>query len=285
VLLMVFDREIRDKIAVFKCMESVEKDNCEGAIRELAEFLDSDDSLDCKGLVVDLGGGYKVGEKFLHEIMPIVNLLRAQQKRIFIINASEKVESFIAFRGMDTAIKVLPDFTSVVNFIDPAASLKVPKRIDVEFINAFIEATIKTLTIQCGLKNVTPGKPAVVEKNIDGFVSGVVAIIGLRSAKFKGAIAVCFPEPVFLSIMSKMLAEEFKELTKELEDGAGEIVNIIFGQAKAVLSEKGYSIERAIPTVVSGKDVARMRFTPSPSILVPFETEVGKFWIEIGRGR
>jgi hypothetical protein len=48
--------------------------------------------------------------------------------------------------------------------------------------------------------------------------------------------------------MGKMLGEEFKAITQDLQTGAAELLNIIFGSAKVVLNEQGYAIQKAIPT-------------------------------------
>ena len=79
-----------------------------------------------------------------------------------------------------------------------------------------------------------------------------------------------------------MLGEEFKEINKDLEDGAGEILNIIFGHAKTVLNSKNYGIEKAIPTVIRGHGILVKHVTQVASIVVPFETDVGSFHMEIG---
>jgi chemotaxis protein CheX len=108
-------------------------------------------------------------------------------------------------------------------------------------------------------------------------------VIGLTSNNFTGSVAVCFPKQVFLTIMERMLGERHDSITRELEDGASELLNIIFGQAKRVLNEQGFSIEKAIPTIVRGTDLNVHHLTPNPTIIVPFQTDVGSFYIEIAK--
>ena len=50
-----------------------------------------------------------------------------------------------------------------------------------------------------------------------------------------------------------MLEEDVGEVDIDNQDGAAEIINIIFGTTKAVLNQRGYSLERAIPSVKRGK--------------------------------
>ncbi len=152
-------------------------------------------------------------------------------------------------------------------------------KIDVNFINPFIEGTIETLKVQCSF---TPkaSRPFLKGKGPE-IITDIAAVIGLTSPAFNGSVAVCFPKNIFLNIMERMLGEKYEEIGEELEDGACELLNIIFGQAKRNLNEKGYQIEKAIPTIVRGSGVAIKHLSEGPTVVIPFETEIGIFHIEI----
>lgn len=152
-------------------------------------------------------------------------------------------------------------------------------KIDVNFINPFITGAVETLKIQCSI-TATSGKPYVKDAN-NKVKTDIAAIIGLTSKAFNGSVAICFTESVFLFIMEKMLGSKYTAITKELEDGASELLNIIFGHAKRVLNQQGYGIDKAIPTIVRGSDLNVTHLTPSPTIALPFTTEKGVFLIEI----
>jgi chemotaxis protein CheX len=153
-------------------------------------------------------------------------------------------------------------------------------RFDVNFINPFIEGTIETLKIQCGFVTINAGKPYSKGQGPQPS-SDLAAVIGLTSTAFNGSVAICFPEEVFLAIMEKMLGEKYTTITQDVEDGASELLNIIFGQAKKSLNALGYAIDRAVPTIVRGESLNVFHLTRSPTIMLPFESEVGAFHIEI----
>ena len=147
----------------------------------------------------------------------------------------------------------------------------------VDFVNPFLEAA-KSVIETMAFTPVTPGKPAVKQDNLTwGIVSGV---IGLASAKLKGNMVLSFDEGAILGIVSKMLGEEFQSIGPDVVDAVGELTNMISGNAKKALSEKGFVFDMAIPVMIIGKDVAIGQFTKGPIITVPFETEKGKFVIE-----
>jgi len=151
--------------------------------------------------------------------------------------------------------------------------------IDVEFINPFIDAALKTMEIQCSL-SARAGKPFIKGK-INQERIDIAAVIALTSPAFSGSVAICFPKPVFLGLMTRMLGETCSEITSDVQDGASEILNITFGQAKIILNEKGYGLEKAIPTIVVGDNISVKHMTRTATIVLPFESDLGTFYIEI----
>ena len=151
--------------------------------------------------------------------------------------------------------------------------------IDINFVNPFLHATLNTLKVQASIE-ATPGKPYLKKDDItmSGDVSGVIGIV---SETFNGSVVISFPESTFLKVMSGMLGEEITTLSKDILDGAGEITNMIFGQAKVTLNDRGYGIKMALPTVVSGKGHTLSALSKGPIVVVPFTSPVGNFFVEI----
>ena len=152
-------------------------------------------------------------------------------------------------------------------------------KLDVNFINPFIEGAIQTLKLQCSFPT-TAGKPFLKGSGPEIKID-IAAVIGLTSKAFNGSVAICFPQKIFLTIMEKMLGEKYTVITAELEDGASELLNIIFGHAKKELNTKGYAIEKAIPTIIRGSDMSVKHLTSSPTLVLPFDSEAGTFHIEV----
>jgi chemotaxis protein CheX len=151
--------------------------------------------------------------------------------------------------------------------------------LNTDFIHPFLNATVHILNVQANLP-AEAGK-AYLKKQADRLIGDVSGIISVISDKFNGSVVISFPEPTFLKVMSNMLGEEYSEISPEIVDGAGEILNMIFGQAKIVLNEKGYGIKTAIPSVVTGRDVNVSTMTKGPVVVVPFQSQAGEFFVEI----
>lgn len=154
-------------------------------------------------------------------------------------------------------------------------------KFDMNLIKAFVEGTVDTMRVQCSLE-AQVGKPYKVGEGKDHPKDiEIVGIIGLTSKTFNGSIALCFPEKTFLGVMSGMLGDPVTEINQDIQDGAGELLNIIFGFTKRVLNKKGHEIEMAIPSVVRGKDIEVQQHSKIPPVIVPFTSPSGEFFIKI----
>ena len=148
----------------------------------------------------------------------------------------------------------------------------------VQFINPFLESILNVLKTMAMLE-ARPGKPAVKTSEIaKGDVTG---LMGMTGEQAKGTLAITFTEPVILEITKRMLGEEMTRIDDTVTDMVGEITNMVTGGAKRILSEQGYRFDRAIPSVVCGKDHIIRHKSKAPIIIVPFNTQAGNFFIEI----
>ena len=154
-------------------------------------------------------------------------------------------------------------------------------KLDAAFIQPFLDGTITTLKVQCQM-DATMTKPYIKgageEKPGDVDIAGM---LGITSDQFKGSMSLCFPEKTFLAIMGNMLGETYTAITPDVEDGAGELINIIFGYAKRVLNERGCTIQKALPSIVKGKSITVHHLSRGPIMILPFVTNNGPFHIEI----
>lgn len=147
----------------------------------------------------------------------------------------------------------------------------------VEYINPFLRATQNVLKTMAFTDTVA-GKPYVKKNHIaGGDISGIIGVTG----DTQGSLSISFSAPAILSIVSKMFGEPATEINPEIEDAVGEITNMISGDARRELDEKGLSLKSATPSVVSGKDHSIKHMASGPTIAIPFSTQAGHFVVEV----
>ena len=147
-----------------------------------------------------------------------------------------------------------------------------------EFINPFLHSIVEVLSTMAQME-VRPGKPRLKQGEVSsGDVSG---LIGLTGSRAKGSLAISFTEPAILEITRRMVGEEVTSIDGTVRDMVGEITNMVTGGAKRRFSEQGYDFDLAIPGVVAGKNHVISHKTDGTTIVVPFATDQGDFFVEI----
>lgn len=145
-----------------------------------------------------------------------------------------------------------------------------------DFITCFLKATVKVLDVQAGIK-VRPLE-AVLRAPRSPYAGDVTGYIAISSSGYTGSFLICFPEATYLNVMGKMLGETYTAITQEILDGTAELTNMIFGQAKISLNERGHGIEMALPQITQSVPTFRGR-----SLIVPFKSDFGDFFVEFAR--
>ena len=183
---------------------------------------------------------------WIRHLMSIVTFAKTKGRQVRFIHVPEKIRFFFIEQGVGPSLICVPSLPLALK----AMGVQSQRRLDVNFINPFLTSASEVIAMQTQ-SIVTPGAPFLKgpKESFGGDISGV---IGLVSDHFNGTVIISFPEQTYCKIISKMLGEEFKELSPDIQDGAAEITNMIFGKAKVILNEKGYGIQMAIPTVISG---------------------------------
>ena len=147
---------------------------------------------------------------------------------------------------------------------------------DVKYINPFIESTYNVLETMAKTK-AEGGNPYLKnDRKAKGDVSAIISLTG----DVLGTMSISFEEKCILTIVSNLFNEKV-EMNDEIKDAVGEIGNMISGQARQRLEERGRSLKAAIPTVIMGKNHSITRVTTAPVIAIPFSTDSGEFTIEV----
>lgn len=148
---------------------------------------------------------------------------------------------------------------------------------DVNNINPALSSVVNVLTT---MANITPtiGKPSIKkdERSL-GVVTGLIDLVGKETT---GSLAISFTKPVALEIAQNMLRLETDVVDDMVQDLVGEIANMVAGGAKAIYDEQGINFELTLPTVLVGENHKIVHSFKGTTILLPFSTNAGEFYIE-----
>ncbi|MBP5234007.1 MAG: chemotaxis protein CheX [Planctomycetes bacterium] len=193
-------------------------------------------------------------------------------------------ETFGAMKAGATALATKPLdppelIRTVADALKNAAPAQGRPKVNAEFINPFIDACRNVFATMCGLEITRKRLFLKEDASMLGEVSGVMGLSGTAS----GSVVISFSKKLACFMVAKMLGEpESEELTADVKDGVGEIINMISGQAKSMLTKTRYHFNIAIPTVVSGgsgHEITHKRGTPN--IVVVFEAMGEEFALQV----
>lgn len=226
--------------------------------------------------VLDLTGVLNIGREFYQALILLKTNLKRDQKIIYSINLSPTLLKQVKVDGVEQAFNPVKSIEEI--FAQEKAASPQAGALNVAFINPFLTAAQKTLEVQCKtkVKILAPFLKKEQTPNV-----AIVGVLSLISNGFSGSIVLCFPQAVFLKIYENMFGEKHASITAELEDAAGELLNIIYGMAKIELNSKGYNFQKALPTVMAGEKLKIRQSGAMPAVVIPIETDAGPFHIEI----
>ncbi|NOY13201.1 MAG: chemotaxis protein CheX [Deltaproteobacteria bacterium] len=108
----------------------------------------------------------------------------------------------------------------------------------------------------------------------------VSAMIGL-SGDFSSMLGIHCPGKIGMAITGEMLGMEVKEVDADVKDTLGEIANMVAGGVKEAFAAEDINLELSIPTTVTGKSYTVSSPTRSNRVIIPFDLEQGRFFVEI----
>ncbi len=147
----------------------------------------------------------------------------------------------------------------------------------VDYINPFIEATVNTFATMCSTE-VTRDRISLKGEGSEMY--GITGIIGL-SGEASGSVVLNLPAQAAINVVSSFVGEAYDDINADVVDGVGELINIIAGDSKNRLSEKGYTFNLSLPKIVVGRNYVTSQSRSTPCIVLSFLSELGKFTIEV----
>lgn len=145
--------------------------------------------------------------------------------------------------------------------------------LDAKIIESAKEIFSTMIMMEISVADGTNGKSHSLENSI----SGIIGLAGMR----KGVLAIHLPNAVALAITGSFLGMEVNEINEDVEDAVGELANMLGGNIKTILSEKGRDIELSMPSTICGRQYDFQSTKEAERYLIPFICEAGRFSVEL----
>lgn len=225
---------------------------------------------------LDFSSVLLVGRDFYRTIIQFKSVIKPDGKVICLLNCPDSVMKILKADGVDSVFNPIASLDEIS--VERQQAQSKMSDLDAELVKIFLKATKMTFEVQCH----TPLqllKPYLKKEEVPG--TSIVAVMPLISNGWSGNFSLCLSTPVFLKVYENMFGEKNTSINAEMEDAAGEFVNIIYGAAKTELNPKGHNFQPALPKVLFGENLKLRRSGTKPAVIVPFGTDAGQFHIEV----
>ncbi len=149
-----------------------------------------------------------------------------------------------------------------------------------EVVQAFIDATAFVFSSMAQI-TVTPGKPYI--KNTHASIYELTGIVSAQTeSEKKGSIALSMSREAAENVAVAMLGDCIEDMDEDAKSTVGEFINILSGDARRRMSEKGLIYSGSTPTMIYGlnQDVLHETAATVPIIVIPFTLPVGECVVE-----
>ena len=145
-------------------------------------------------------------------------------------------------------------------------------------INPVLETMVSVLSTMANLQP-SIGKLRLKQNEIAlGEVTGIMSMV---SPKVRASLAITFTRPAILDLVKRMLGEELSEVDDTARDMAGEMTNMVVGGAKNLYAAQGYDFDMSTPSILVGENHTVHHAYPGKTIVMPFNSDSGEFFVEI----
>jgi chemotaxis protein CheX len=111
-----------------------------------------------------------------------------------------------------------------------------------------------------------------------GSISGVIGLAGT----YRGLLGIHLPQEVAMAITSSFLGMEVTEIDEDVEDAVGELANMLGGNIKSILSEKGRDIDLSLPSIIKGAEYDfQQTQKDAERYVIPMRCDAGEFCIDL----
>ena len=127
---------------------------------------------------------------------------------------------------------------------------------------------------------VIPG-PYELGEGMVSLVGDVSGVIGMVQSHLEGTLTLCLTFETVRDVLPQVVGKSVSITHEMAVDAVGEITNMIFGQIKANLSQRGYALKLGIPCVVTGKGHFVSQFHRGKYMIVPFHLDGQLFQVYV----
>ncbi|MDP9127671.1 MAG: chemotaxis protein CheX [Pseudomonadota bacterium] len=123
--------------------------------------------------------------------------------------------------------------------------------------------------------------PYEIGEGMVSLVGDVSGVIGMAQNHLEGTLMLCLTYETVRDILPQVVGRSMSITHEMAVDAVSEITNMVFGQIKSNLGQRGYQLKLGIPCVVSGRGHFVSQFHRGRYMIVPFHLDGQLFQVYV----
>jgi len=153
---------------------------------------------------------------------------------------------------------------------------------DEQFIQPFVESAENVFSTMLGM---APTWSRTYQKTDNSAFAEISAVMGTSEGGAEGLMTVSLPVAIAKKVGGGFLGMEVTELTDDVKECIGELLNMIAGGAKAKLEGTAFFFKLSIPTVILGQHMEIHHKPDRPCVVAEMVVDGEAFVIEVSMKR
>jgi len=149
---------------------------------------------------------------------------------------------------------------------------------DLEVLNEFLSAVAFTFNHYTGVQTVKSKKPFLLSRE-QTITVDLSILVRLQTEKFKGTLAMSFPESTMLRLINGLTRERHTEISPENRQYIDTITKTIMEQATKGLANHGINVSDLKPELFPGAIEGLSELSGRITIVIPVQALIGEFFI------
>jgi hypothetical protein len=225
---------------------------------------------------------FKTVNKIHPSFFPAVSKFKREiaasnQAKLVSINLNSEMLTVVRNAGMEQALGYLKGF----KVMEQTPTTDTPDQIKTHFVRQIVDGARHALDVMFKITVAGDENFRETVKTLDPARFAAASSLAFAGPAYKAKLFLYMDRPLLDALAKLICPEGMDEAT--LQSMPSEILNIIYATARSKLNnDRGYRMPEAIPQITTAAAALLDRNLPSrQSMLLPFVTPVGQFYLEI----
>jgi hypothetical protein len=277
--------EDSDDSIIIHCGKSLSRTNANQLLEAAREVIANDSKPNAfRKIVLNLKECKDYDYHFLRTVAQLSSDAKKSRRTFQMIEVPKNLATYLRDNGFGSIVQQSAETETEIPVQKPQEDRQRSPQDYQRFIQAIIEGTLNSLRVQCSIIATPDTAFPRDSRPREEPMNWTYRALDVTAPSFEGSIVLCFPKKTLSELLAYMVLENPDRPKKSLEEGAKDLLDEIFDEARPNLIEQqsgrtgGIIVRRRVPHP-SGQSLHPSGY--GVPLVLPFSTQLGDFELEV----